>query len=129
MSGQQQKRILVIDDEPDVSLTLRAVLEENGFNTDSYTDPALAYENFREGLYDLVILDVKMPVADGFLLYQKIKMTDNRVKICFLTAGEYYYERFREEHGFGVFKQEFFLKKPIGTEDLVRKIKRLLESG
>jgi DNA-binding response OmpR family regulator len=54
----QQKRILIIDDEPDVTTTLRSVLEQNGFRTESYNDPVLAYKNFREGLYDLVVLDI-----------------------------------------------------------------------
>ena len=60
-------------------------------------DPALAYKNFRKGLYDLVLLDIKMPEVDGFQLYQKVRKTDRRVKIIFLTASEYYYEQFRKE--------------------------------
>ena len=54
MSGEK-KRILIIDDDPDITITLRMSLEDNGFKADSYTDPVLAFENFREGLYDLVI--------------------------------------------------------------------------
>jgi DNA-binding response OmpR family regulator len=107
---QQQRRILIIDDNPDVTLSLRVALEQNGFKTDSYTNPALAYENFRDGQYDLVLLDIKMPEVDGFQLYQKIRKNDSRIKICFLTASEFYYERFRKERGFGEFKQESFLK-------------------
>ena len=127
-SEKHQKRILIIDDDPDVTLALSAGLEQNGFRTDSYTDPVLAYRNFRDHLYDLVILDIKMPVVDGFLLYQKIRNTDNRIKICFLTASEYYYEQFRKESGFSEFKQESFLKKPIEIEDLVHAINKLLQS-
>jgi PleD family two-component response regulator len=41
--GQQQKRILIVDDDPDIAIILRMVLEDNGFKTDSYTDPELAY--------------------------------------------------------------------------------------
>jgi DNA-binding response OmpR family regulator len=48
-------------------MTLRSVLEQNGFRTDSYNDPKLAYKNFRDRQYDLVLLDIKMPVTDGFL--------------------------------------------------------------
>jgi CheY-like chemotaxis protein len=70
-----------------------------------------------------------MPVVDGFLLYQKIKRTDSKVKICFLTASEYYYEQFRKEQGFNDFKQESFLRKPIGNKDLVHAIKNLFGSG
>lgn len=55
-----KKRILIIDDDPDITITLSKVLELNGFKTDSYTDPVLGYENFRHDQYDLVILDIKM---------------------------------------------------------------------
>jgi DNA-binding response OmpR family regulator len=124
---QQQNRILIIDDETDIAIIMRMVLEQNGFQVDSYTDPALAFQNFRDGLYDLVILDIKMPEVDGFHFYQRIRRTDSRVKICFLTASEYYYEHFRKEKGFNNFKQELFLRKPIGNEDLVQAINKLLE--
>ena len=126
--GQEQKRILIVDDDPDIAIILRMILEDNGFKTDSYTDPELAYKNFREGLYDLVLLDIKMPEVDGFQLYQKVRKIDSRVKICFLTASEYYYEQFRKESGFDEFNQELFLRKPIEIEDLVQAIKKLLES-
>jgi len=124
----KQKRILIIDDEQDVTFTLQKVLERHGFRTDSYTDPVLAYKNFRKDLYDLVILDIKMPIIDGFLLYQKIKKIDSKVKICFLTASEYIHEQIRKEHGYDEFNQDSFLKKPIEIEDLIRAIKKLFES-
>ena len=56
------KRILVVDDEPDVIFTLKIVLEENEFKVDSFTDPLLALQNFKEqdGMYDMIILDIKM---------------------------------------------------------------------
>jgi DNA-binding response OmpR family regulator len=127
-SVKQRKRILIIDDDPDITTSLRMALEDNGYGTDSYTYPVAAYKNFRESLYDLVILDIKMPVMDGFLLYQKIKGTDSKVKICFLTATEYFHEEFRTREGVGEFKQELFLRKPIENEELVHTIKKLLES-
>ena len=124
---QQQKRIMIIDDELDIANILSMILEDKGFKTDFYTDPVSAYQNFRGGQYDLVLLDIKMPEVDGFHLYQKIRKIDSKVKICFLTASEYYYEQFRIEQGFDNFEQELFLRKPIETKDLVQAIKRLLE--
>src|SRR5438034_11139753 len=111
-----------------VQPVLQAALEQHGYRTDCYTDPVEAYNNFRDGVYDLVLLDIKMPELDGFLLYRKIRKTDNRVKICFLTASEFYYEQFRKEKGFGDFNQESFLAKPIEIKDLVHAIRKLLES-
>jgi two-component SAPR family response regulator len=66
---------------------------------------------------------------DGFSFYQKIRKIDNRIKVCFLTATEYFHEEFRKEHGIEEFDQELFLRKPIETEDLVKAISKLLESN
>ena len=83
----QKNRILLVDDEHDVNLTIRLILEDNGFKVDSFTDASQALENFTAGLYDLVILDVKLPGMDGFSLYEKIKKIDDKVRICFLTGS------------------------------------------
>jgi DNA-binding response OmpR family regulator len=124
---RQQKRILIIDDEQDIAMILQLNLEDKGFKADSYTDPVTAYENFRGGQYDLVLMDVKMK-DDGFQLYQKIRKIDSKVKVCFLTATEYFHEEIRKEHGFEGFDQELFLRKPIEIIDLVHEIRKLLES-
>jgi two-component system response regulator ChvI len=121
------KRVLIIDDEPDIILTLRMALEQNGFRTDSYSDSILAYKNFRAGVYDLVLLDIKMPNVDGFQLYQKIKRTDSRVKICFLTASEFYDEEIRKEQGFDGFNKELFLRKPVEIACLLDTIRPLMD--
>jgi two-component system response regulator ChvI len=121
------KRVLIIDDEPDIILTLRMALEQNGFRTDSFSDSILAYKNFRAGVYDLVLLDIKMPNVDGFQLYQKIKRTDSRVKICFLTASEFYDEEIRKEQGFDGFNKELFLRKPVEIACLIDTIRPLMD--
>ena len=121
------KRVLIIDDEPDIILTLRMALEQNGFRTDSYSDSILAYKNFRAGVYDLVLLDIKMTNVDGFQLYQKIKRADSRVKICFLTASEFYDEEIRKEQGFDGFNKELFLRKPVEIACLIDTIRPLMD--
>jgi DNA-binding response OmpR family regulator len=121
------KRVLIIDDEPDIILTLRMALEQNGFRTDSYSDSILAYKNYRAGVYDLVLLDIKMPNVDGFQLYQKIKRTDSRVKICFLTASEFYDEEIRKEQGLDGFNKELFLRKPVEIACLIDTIRPLMD--
>lgn len=66
------KRILIVDDEPDISLAFKKILETNGFigQVDTYNEPLLALQNFKAGIYGLLIIDVAMPVIDGFKLYQ-----------------------------------------------------------
>ena len=75
---QQQNKILIVDDEADVAFIMSMVLEENGFQVDSHTDPISASRNFRDGIYHLVIMDIKMPGVDGFHFYQKIRRTDSQ---------------------------------------------------
>ncbi|HYZ96097.1 MAG TPA: response regulator, partial [Nitrososphaeraceae archaeon] len=118
------KNILLVDDELDVIYTIKNVLEDNGFQIDSYNDPITALNSYRSNFYDLVILDIKMPKMDGFELYTKLKEKDPKVKICFLTAGELFYEELRnaqlklgEKIG-----EEYFIQKPIKTGQLVDKI-------
>ena len=71
-------------------------MEGNGFYKDTFTDPVTALKYYRINFYDLVILDIKIPKMDGFQLYTKIREKDPKVKICFLTASEMFYEKFRE---------------------------------
>jgi DNA-binding response OmpR family regulator len=93
--NKKKKRILIVDDEPDVDTVLKEVFKQNGFNANTYDDPILALENFKAGSYDLVLLDIKMPVMNGFHLYQEMKKIDNKIKIRFLTASELYREHFQ----------------------------------
>jgi len=118
---------MVVDDEPDVISVLEIVLEENGFEVDSFTDPIAALKNYRVGIYDLLILDIKMPKMDGFELYDEIKKIDDNAKICFLTASEMYYMNSRKEKYCSLDK-DMFIQKPIANEDLVEEINKILNS-
>jgi CheY-like chemotaxis protein len=122
----KKKQVLVVDDELDITLTLKSVLENSGFNVDLFNDPLLALRNFKPNFYDLIILDVKMPQMNGFDLYEKIKMIDNKVKVCFLTA----WSDFRTMN---LVKREHFLEgeiqliqKPIENEKLIEQINTII---
>jgi DNA-binding response OmpR family regulator len=119
-------KVLIVDDDPDVTTVLKKVFEQSGFNADSYGDPILALENFKAGSYDLLLLDIKMPEMDGFHLYQEMKKIDNKIKVCFLTTSEMYYERFRKEEAFCEIDKDLFLRKPIANEDLTKKISTMM---
>ncbi|MFL6309839.1 MAG: response regulator, partial [Nitrososphaera sp.] len=80
-------KILLVDDEPDIIYTITKVLETSGFVVDPYTDPTLALSDFRPKLYDLILLDIKMPKMNGLDLYQQLMRIDPDVKVCFLTAS------------------------------------------
>jgi two-component system response regulator ChvI len=124
----EKRRILVVDDEPDMTLLFKMALESDGsFTVYTFNDPLLALSNFKAGLYDLIILDIKMPKMDGLDLYQEIKKMDSKVKICFLTASEMYYEEFRKE-AYCSLDKDMFLRKPIQNEDLLEKINTMIRS-
>ena len=125
-NDRKNKRILLVDDEPDVTYTLEIVLEDNGFRVDSYTDPTLALSNFKPGLYDLLLLDIRMPKMNGFDLYQKMKEIDSNVKICFLTASELFYEKYRKISAYPRVDKEKFIQKPLGTEELIHRLNEIL---
>jgi DNA-binding response OmpR family regulator len=119
----KEKRILIVDDEPDVNLALRIVLEDNNFIVDSFNDPLRALENFKADLYDLIILDIKMPKKDGFEVYKEILKIDNRVKVCFLTAGDINYRSLKET--FPTLEENQFIRKPIENIELIKQIHKI----
>lgn len=115
-----KNRILVVDDEPDITLTFTKVLEAEGFQVDSFDDPHLALSNFSSGIYDIALIDIKMPQMNGFDLYRKLKNVDDNVQYCFMTAYEVYYERLKKDYpGLNV---GWFMRKPINSERLLREI-------
>ena len=117
-----------MDDEPDVIYAIKSVLEDNEFKVDSINDPITALKSYKSNVYDLIILDIKMPKMDGFQLYAKIREQDPKTKICFLTASEMYYEKFRKARSkFGrIIEEECFIQKPIKNEDLIRKLTSII---
>jgi CheY-like chemotaxis protein len=61
------KNILLVDNEPDTTFTIKNIFEDNGeFKVDIFTDSTIALKSYRSKFYDLVILDMKMPKMDGF---------------------------------------------------------------
>jgi two-component system response regulator ChvI len=119
----------LVDDEPDIISLVRMVLEDNGFVVDSYTDPTLALSNFKPGLYDLLLLDIKMPKMSGLDLYQKMKEIDNsNVKICFLTASELFYEEYRRLDAYPSLDKAYFIQKPFRSEELINQLNEILHS-
>jgi two-component system response regulator ChvI len=119
--NNDKKRILLVDDERDITIAFRMGLESNGFIVDTFNDPQEALSNFKAGLYDLLLIDIKMPKMNGFELCQEIERIDNRVKVCFITAYEVYYKSLREL--FPTANVDCFIKKPITTDELVERIR------
>jgi DNA-binding response OmpR family regulator len=124
---QKQKKILAVDDEPDLTKLCSLALEYHGFKVDTFNDPQEALSNYKPGYYDLVILDIKMPKMDGFELYDEIKKKDHKAKVCFLTASELYYEEFRKKE-YCALDRDLFIRKPIDNEELLREVSKIMMS-
>jgi DNA-binding NtrC family response regulator len=116
---QMRKRIMVVDDEDDVNVTLRIVLEDQ-FSVDVFNDPFVALDNFKPGLYDLLLIDIRMPKMNGLVLCKKLRKIDSKVKVCFITAGEMVFD-----FAIRKFPSCTILKKPIDNYDLLKEVTRM----
>jgi CheY-like chemotaxis protein len=140
---RNNKRILIVDDEPDITFTHRTVLEENGFKeVDVYNEPLLALQNFKSRVYSLLITDVAMPRMDGFELYKQIKKIDGRIKVVFVTASEVNYEALREllpadeqdktailrGSREGDEERIHFIRKPVEIKEFIQRVNKELQS-
>ena len=120
---QYKGRILLVDDDVDITHSFSLALQKDGFIVDTYNDPLIALGDFKADLYDLVLLDIKLPKMDGFELYDKIREIDRRVKVCFISGYQMNYLALREQ-GLQI---DCFISKPIKIEDLLRRINAELE--
>ena len=114
-------RILIVDDEPDITLSFKMILVGNGFKVDTYNHPIHAIRNFKAGSYDLVILDIRMPKMDGFHLYEELKKIDEKVKVVFITAFDINYEGLRKMYP--ELRIDSFVRKPVDSEYLINVVK------
>ncbi|HYT02928.1 MAG TPA: response regulator [Candidatus Acidoferrum sp.] len=136
-NNNKNNRILLVDDEVDITTVFTLALADNGFEVDAFNDPIQALSGFRSGSYDLALIDYKMPNMNGFELYREIRKIDERVKVCFITAFEVYHEELKKKFQSNLdtspqYKQEIdvkcFIQKPIDIDDLVKRIKEELNS-
>lgn len=119
MSSNAKQRILLVDDEPDITFALSIGLEDNGFVVNAFNDPLLALQSFKdkkEGAFALALIDIKMPKMNGFELYNEIRKIDDKVPVCFITA-------------FDIEKQdvECLIRKPIVIGDLVKRVRAKIQ--
>jgi DNA-binding response OmpR family regulator len=119
------KRILLVDDDVDITSAFKIGLEQTGFTVIAYNDPKLAFSQFKAGLYDLLLADIRMPGMSGLELYEKIKQIDKKIKVCFVTAFEEYYDQL--EKAFPTLDlHKCYILKPITISNLVKKVNVVL---
>jgi CheY-like chemotaxis protein len=126
--SEVRKRIMAVDDEHDITITLKVGLEVDGsFDVDIFNDSKSALHSFKPHFYALVLIDIRMPCMDGFELYEELKKIDPDVKVCFLTASEMYHEEVREKD-YSNLSNDVFIQKPILTDDLITEINKKIDS-
>jgi CheY-like chemotaxis protein len=122
------KRILIVDDDPDITLTFKVGLEEYHYYHDDkrrfevyvYNDPVVAVREFKPNFYDVFLSDIYMPYMNGFQLSEKILELDVNLRVCFMSAAEVNIEALREVYpkvSFGC-----FIKKPVTIDKLVKRL-------
>ena len=119
-----RKRILVVDDEPDTCLAYQIVLHDAGHECSSYSDPIKALQEFKPYFYDLILLDIKMPILNGFELCKVIREIDNAAQIIFITAL-HEYDKSRKQH-YPELGSIVSLQKPIENEELLKVVNMII---
>jgi DNA-binding response OmpR family regulator len=115
-----------VDDNSDVAFSLRLELESDKMmQIFSYDNPVQALVDFKPNFYDLLLVDINMPLMDGFELCKKLLEKDINIRVCFMTAGEINMEAVKEVHPLKSIG--CFIKKPISTDALVKRIRAELE--
>jgi DNA-binding response OmpR family regulator len=124
------KRILVVDDEVDITDAIDSGLTRHGFTVDTYNDPMAALNHFKSKKnvdYDIVLLDIRMPKMNGFELCKEMMKVDSQPSYCFMTAFDVYKSEFKKIFPGSVVKA--FLKKPVSATQLVQRLDEVMNKA
>ena len=122
----KNNRILLVDDEPDITLAFSMGLEDSGFTVDAFNDSLLALEAFKEEnkSYTLALLDIKMPKMNGFKLCNEMRKVNDKVKVCFVTAFDIQKEEEEDLKAVATLNEKpIIIRKPITIDDLVKRVR------
>jgi CheY-like chemotaxis protein len=127
------KKILIVDDDADLTMTFRAVIEDSNNDVEVnkrievYTsnDPVIALSEFKPNFYDLLLVDINMPRMNGFELCEKILAIDINVRVCFMSTGEINREALREIYP--TRQEGCFIRKPVTIDYLLERIRSELD--
>ena len=118
-------KILFAEDEPSLAMIVKESLETRNFEVMHAENGQIALDFFNKNSFDILVLDVMMPIKDGFTLATEIRKTNKNVPIIFLTAKAQVQD---VVEGFGVGGNDY-LKKPFSTEELIVRISALVNRG
>jgi two-component system OmpR family response regulator len=115
-------RILLAEDDPNLGILLQEYLEAKDFETVLCTDGDKAFKTFSKQQFDFVLLDVMMPVKDGFTVAAEIRTINKKIPIIFLTAKSMKEDTLK---GFNLGADDY-ITKPFSMEELVVRINAVL---
>ena len=115
-------KVLLCEDDPNLGMLLREYLQAKGFETTLCVNGKLGHAEFMKGGYELCILDVMMPIKDGFTLAAEIRQTDKQVPIVFLTAKSMKDDKMK---GFESGADDY-ITKPFSMEELLMRMQAIL---
>lgn len=121
---QRNPRILVVDDEFDISNSIKRGLEKKGFEVDAYTDPTDVLSHYVKGSYDMLLVDIRMPKMTGFEFVRAVRGMDPKVQFCFLTVFDVQRSEFNKL--FPDVDVSHLLRKPITLTDLANILNQLI---
>jgi two-component system response regulator VicR len=116
------KKVLIVDDEPDTLELVKLVLESEGFKTVSAASGIEALREVDVSKPDIVLLDIMMPDMDGWEVFRKIKERNSTLPIAILTAKAQNFDRLLGLH---VLKADDYITKPFGKNELISKVRKL----
>jgi CheY-like chemotaxis protein len=126
-NDKKLNRILLVDDEPDITLSFGIVLEDNGYVVDAFNSPILALSSFEQGLYALALIDFRMPNMNGLELYNELRKIDDKVMVCFITAFDIQKEDLKAAVPELNTEKAVIIKKPINIDDLAKTVAAKIE--
>ena len=118
----EKTKVLLVEDDPNLGSLLKEYLEAKGYSTVLATNGKQGYDVFSKDKFGICILDVMMPIKDGFTLAKEIRVLDANVPIMFLTA-----KSMKEDaiEGFTLGADDY-MTKPFSMEELLLRIKAIL---
>lgn len=121
MSAENIK-VLLTEDDPNLGMLLKEYLNAKGYETTLAENGKIGYETFMQGGFDICILDVMMPIKDGFTLAEEIRQTDKQVPIIFLTAKSMKDDKLK---GFKSGADDY-ITKPFSMDELLMRMQAIL---
>ncbi len=119
---KKKTKILLAEDDKNLGTILKSYLEAKGYQTVLCVNGQEAYESFKNESFDFCLVDVMMPVKDGFTLAKEIRQTNKEIPIIFLTAKSMQEDKLK---GFEIGADDY-ITKPFSMEELLLRIKAVL---